>query len=183
MMTANSDLPPRSRRIPLGPLVLGVLLGVVAAFVGLVAFTVFSSDRLPALSPQRLEQAEQRWRDHGPKSYRMDIRTGGRAPSQLHVEVRGGEVASVLQNGHPLDQPRTMDPWSVDALLEFMSDELAAAADPVKTAQKFGSPAGATVLQAAAFDEKYGYPRRYRRSVLGTPMDIDWEITKFEPVD
>jgi hypothetical protein len=162
---------------------LGVTFGAVVAAVATVMFVAMKGDRLPVLTQTKFDAAEKRWREQGPKSYRMDIHIGGRQPGELHVEVRNGEVTGAARNGVPLKEARTWDPWSVDALLDIVGEELAAAADSAQAAKKFGVPEGATILQAAVFDEKYGYPRRYRRSVLGTPMDLDWEITRFEPVD
>ena len=46
----------------------------------------------------------------------------------------------------------------------------------------FGSPPGSQVVERAAFDERFGYPRRYQRIVMGTELEIAWEVVGFREV-
>jgi hypothetical protein len=44
----------------------------------------------------------------------------------------------------------------------------------------FGNQTGVEVIQQAEFDPELGYPRRYRRIVLGGNSEVEWEITEFK---
>ena len=46
----------------------------------------------------------------------------------------------------------------------------------------FGAAAGTETILKAEFDPQYGYPRRYQRFVLGTDLDVEWHVTRFEAV-
>ena len=44
------------------------------------------------------------------------------------------------------------------------------------------SPGGLEGDDAAEFDPEFGYPRNYQRQVLGTDLDVQWEVTRFEVI-
>lgn len=172
---------PPGRRMRLSSLVLGAVLGTMAA--GLVAVVVLITlvrDNTPLLTQAEFDTAEDRWRMHGPKSYNLDLAIGGKRAGRVHVEVRNGEVTQMLRDGVEPRQKRTWDVWSVPGQFETIEIELDSAADPVAG---FQAPLGSRVIQRAVFDPHYGYPRRYSRDVIGTDMEVAWETVKFEVVE
>ena len=161
----------------------GVVLGSVAALLGFAALwlirTSSQQERIPTLTRAAYEQAVARWEAHGPASYDMDVEIRGRRAGQVQIEVRNGEVTQMARDGHTPQQRRTWDYWTVPTLLDTIGQELDMAADPVAG---FHAPAGSVVVQQAEFDPTLGYPRRYRRLILGTPLDVEWIVMRFEAV-
>jgi hypothetical protein len=135
-------------------------------------------DSLPSLTRAAYESAARRWEAKGPASYTLDLTLQGRQPSQIHIEVHRGEVTAMTRDGVEPRQRRTWDYWSVPGQFDTIDRELEMAADPQST---FRASAGA-VVQQAEFDPTYGYPRRYRRIVLGNDLEIEWQVTRFEPL-
>src|SRR5688572_20018407 len=93
---SNGDIarptPQSSRkRFRASAVVRGVLLGIVLATlgIGLTAWLLRPAP-LPRLTEEALDAAVDRWRQHGPQSYNLDIEQTGRQSGQFHLEVRGG---------------------------------------------------------------------------------------------
>lgn len=164
-----------------GNLVRGMLLGGALAGVGgLIWWAVSGPERVPELTPQALAEAIRRWDDAGVRDYRLELSLAGRQPGQIAIEVRDDEVTQFTRDGVTPRQRRTWDYWKVENQLATIEEDLDSARDPERG---FGAPPGSRVLQRAEFDARYGYPRRYQRFVLGTPLDVVWEITRFELLD
>jgi hypothetical protein len=153
---------------------------MAAALVLLVLAIAWSRrDPLPRLTPEALTAAMGRWESVGPRDYDLELVLTGAQTGNIHIEVRGGEVTSMTRDGHTPVQRRTWDFWSVPNQIAMIAEDLASAAgDPQRA---FGvSDRGQVVLQAE-FDPALGYPRRYRRQVLGTNNSIEWRVTLFTP--
>lgn len=158
-------------------LLLGLLLGALATgVVALIAIVVWLRDPTPPLTRTDFDAAEQRWKAKGPHNYDLDVVIAGRQPGRVHVEVRDGEITRMTRDGVEPRQQRTWYYWSVPGQLETIGWELEKAADPVAG---FQAPAGSRVVQRAVFDAQYGYPKIYRRAVLGTDMEVGWETVSF----
>lgn len=167
--------PPR-RRVRASVLVSGAIVGVgLAVLVALAATIIMRRPAAPVLNEEELERAEQRWRARGPSDYDMRVRVTGRQPSDFHVEVRHGQPVVLTRNGNATPQ-RMWDVWTVNGLFDTIRQEIELADNP---AGPFGSPRGSQVVQRAAFDERFGYPRRYQRIVMGTPLEVAWEVVEF----
>jgi hypothetical protein len=174
--------PPSSgpRRPPrLSALLGGIFLGGAAALAfAVAAIAFFVRGVLPPLTEAELQRAEERWQAAGPRDYDMLVRVTGRQPSEFRVEVRRGEPDMLTRNGNAT--PRRMwDVWTVPGLFDTIHQEIDQAENP---AGPFGSPPGTQVVQRARFDQRYGYPARYERIVMGTPLEIAWEVVEFRPV-
>jgi hypothetical protein len=184
------------KRFPLAALLAGTVLGCLAALLVFVAITIARGTSLPPLTRAAYEAAERRWKSHGPKSYSIDIEflSGRMLAAQLptaksenhgaeadrnriHVEVRDGEVTAMTRGGVTPRQRRTWEYWTVPGQLDTIEQELDMAAEP---AAGFHAPAGSLVVQRAEFDPEYGYAVHYRRIVLGTDLEIEWQVTQFK---
>lgn len=142
------------------------------------AAILFWRNRLPLLTPQDLERARKLWQANGPADYDLELHIRGRQPGVVRLSVRNGRVTHMTRDGVTPRQRRTWSAWTVESQLEMIALELEAAANP---AAGFGAPPGARVVQRAAFDPHYGYPRQYQRHVLYTPLEIEWEVVLFRP--
>jgi hypothetical protein len=169
-----------ARRPPrLSALLGGILLGGGAALaIAVAALGFFVRGVLPPLTAADLKRAEERWQAAGPRDYDMLVRVTGRQPSEFRVEVRRGEPALLSRNGNAT--PRRMwDVWTVPGMFDTIHQEIDQAENP---AGPFGSPRGTKVVQRVAFDARYGYPARYERIVMGTPLEIAWEVAEFREI-
>ncbi len=169
----------RRRRLALLGVLGGLVLGSLAVLLVFAALWIRRQDALPTLTQADFDAALKRWESAGPKSYQLDLTLNGRQPGRIHVEVRRGETTAMTRDGHTPSQKRTWEYWTVPGQFDTIERELEMAADP---AVGIPSAPGATIVQQAEFDAKLGYPRRYRRMVLGSNLEIDWEITRFEPL-
>ncbi|HVW36729.1 MAG TPA: DUF6174 domain-containing protein, partial [Pirellulales bacterium] len=167
--------PPR-RRVRASKIVAGVILGVGAgALVALIATLAWLRPGAAELNEDELARAEKLWRETAPADYDVDVRVTGRQPGEYHVEVRRGRPVLAARNGIATPQ-RVWDVWTVDGMFDTIHQEIENAQDP---AGPFGSPPGSQVVERAAFDDRFGYPRRYQRIVMGTELEIAWEVVEF----
>jgi hypothetical protein len=172
----------RGRSVAVG-IVLGAAAGLVAAPCGIGMYLWFAggmgSEALPRLTREDFEAAQARWKDKAPGSYDLDIVVAGSRPGTVHVEVRGGAVTAMTRDGVAPSQRRTWDVWTVEGQFDVIALELAAASEPEAD---FGGAKGSQLVLWAIFDPEYGYPRRYRRVIIGSPQEADWETMRFNPL-
>jgi hypothetical protein len=163
-----------------GRFAIGVALGLLAG-VGLmlVAIAIFR-DPTPELTVADYEAAVRRWDAHGPGSYDLDLDLEGNRPGKIHVEVRQGKITHMTRDGIEPRQKRTWEYWSVPGQLDTIGQELEKAGNP---AEGFQTPPGSRMVQRAVFDPQYGYPIRYQRIILGSNLEIRWQVTRFVPRD
>ena len=171
---------PARRRVRVSVLASGAIVGIsFAVLVALAATIIVRRSAAPVLNEQELQRAEQRWRAQGPSDYDMEVRVTGRQPSDFHVEVRRGRPVLLTRNGNATPQ-RMWDVWTVDGLFDTIHQEIELADNPAGPfGSPPGSPPGSQVVERAAFDERLGYPRRYQRIVMGTPLEVAWEVVEF----
>jgi hypothetical protein len=171
---------PKSRgRARSTALVMGMVTGLLATVL-VAAVVLFLTQRqtTPQLTRAALDAAVSRWEANGPANYNLDLVLQGARPGPIHVEVREGKVTQMTRDGVVPSQRRTWEYWTVPGQLDTIGEELDKAEDPQGS---FGTPGRGNVVQRAVFDEQFGYPRKYSRIVLGTPLEVRWEITRFEP--
>lgn len=167
------------RRVRVSKLVAGVILGVGAGvIVALIATLAWLRPAARELNEDDLARAEKLWRETAPADYDIDVRVTGRQPGDYHVEVRGGRPVLASRNGITTPQ-RVWDVWTVDGMFDTIHQEIEQAQNPDGP---FASPPGSQVIQRADFDERFGYPRRYQRIVMGTELEIAWEVVEFRVV-
>jgi hypothetical protein len=123
--------------------------------------------------------ARQRWEANAPPNYDIEVVVRGSQPATYAVEVRDGRPEVALRNGQPLLQRRTFSTWSVPGMFSTMSRD-------VEVVERFeqgnASPSAPRLALRAEFDERFGYPTRYRRIEWGSPVEVSWEVTKFEVI-
>ena len=159
-------------------LVLGMATGVgIGLLILLVWVLVMARESMPLLTPESLESAVARWGAEGPASYDLELALSGREQGSILLEVRGGEPTAMKRNG-VVPQRRTWEYWTIPEQLAMIEREQTG--DP---RQLFGVDDRSQVILHAEFDPRFGYPRRYRRQVLGADQEIHWEIVKFQAVE
>lgn len=177
--SANPNRSP-ARRLRLSSIILGAVLGTLAAgLIAVAVVIVLLRDPTPLLTQEEFDAAESRWEQHGPKSYNLDVLIGGKRAGKVHIEVRNGDVTNMTRDGIQPRQRRTWGVWTVPGQFDMIGLELESAKDPVAG---FQAPAGSQVVQRAVFDRTYGYPLRYSRDVLGTDIQVNWETINFQAV-
>jgi hypothetical protein len=175
----NSAAAPRRRFRP-AAVATGVALGVALAIVGgLIVLVATRGERVPEITVESLDAAEQLWKERGPASYRMSIAVGGRQPGPVEIEVHDGRVTHMTRNGVTPSQERTWEYWTAPAQFETIREDFESA----RREGGFGAPPGTKTILRADFDPQFGYPRRYQRMVLGTDLNLDWTVTAFEALD
>jgi hypothetical protein len=130
---------------------------------------------------QSIGKAKQLWEQARVRDYNLEWTTSGRTNGHYRVEVREGQVRSVdsvLADGRTLPVP-TAEPkyYGVEGLFTIIKDELAQLQFP----EPFGQPKGTKIILRFTSDPKLGFPRRYRRDVLGTPQTVAIDVIRFEP--
>ncbi|REJ69154.1 MAG: hypothetical protein DWQ31_05570 [Planctomycetota bacterium] len=148
-------------------------LFAVAAGVtlGLVIIVLLSRDSTPTLTRAKLDEAYQRWRDHGPTSYNMELATTGSRKDKIRVKVRDGAVTAMSINDYDFPADRLTDTWTVPGQFEYMRSDLKAAASPEYSA---------VMRLSAEFDEEFGFPRIYRCTAGGKRAPVSWKVHRFE---
>src|SRR5207249_7466069 len=85
---------------------------------------------------------------------------------------------SILPDGKGLAvHPEKPEFYGVEGLFMIIREELA----QLKTDTPFGQPKGTKAVLRFTPDPKLGYPRRYRRDVLGSPLALAIDVIRFQP--
>ncbi len=159
---------------------LGIVLGVLLAAIGVAAYLIATREAPPRLTEEAYEAAVKRWDAGGPASYDLDIELSGNRSGNIHVEVRDGDVVHMIRGGVEPSQKRTWYYWSVPGMLDTIGRELEMARDP---AASLHDPKITEMDMWAQFDPKLGYPVRYDRVVLGADFEVHWRVTKFRAIE
>ena len=140
----------------------------------------FACSRLQPLTAELLTQAENKWKSHGPESYRIVIEMSGDRvqDGRFEVAVRGGQVVDLKRNGLAI-RPTAGQDYSMDGLFHMLEQELGLAEHPAS----LGAPEGYSVYLNARFDEMTGRLIRYRRVVGGTSNSIEVNVVEFKTND
>jgi hypothetical protein len=154
------------------------VLGTTAALiVTAIVFFFTMRTNVPRLTRADYEAAVARWEKNGPADYDLDLELAGNRPGKIHVEVRHGKVTHMIRDGVEPSQQRTWDYWSVPGQLDTIGEEMEMAKHP---AISFNLRSDTEVVMWAEFDPVFGYPREFRRAVLGTPYEVHWTTTQFQ---
>ena len=151
---------------------------LVLATIAILRFAV--ARRLPALTAESLQTAEQRWRTNGPANYNMDVEIEGNRPGIVQVEVRKQVVTKMVRDGQIPSQQRTWEVWSVPGMFETLEREIELAEDPEREMQV---KSGTKLWLKSEFDPYYGYPNRFHRAVFGGGPEVYWHVTHFQMKD
>src|SRR5262249_39258475 len=141
-----------------------------------VFIVIVACSRLPALTPEVLQDAEQKWIAHKPISYRLVLEMSGDRveTGRFEVEVRNGRIVSLKRNGLVV-RDTADDNYTMEGLFHMLDQELSLAEKPATV----GAPPGYTVYTTAKFDETTGRLIRYRRIVGGTSNSIEVNVAEF----
>jgi hypothetical protein len=142
----------------------------------IILLELFVARRVPALTAERLETAQQLWLRRGPLSYDIDLVIEGERAGVVHVEVRDGVAVEMTRDGKTPSQRRTWDAWSVPGLFEMLDQELTRATEPGRL-DATATPGPARVR--AEFDPQYGFPTQFQSVAFGGQPGAGWRVTGF----
>jgi len=147
---------------------------------GIIALRWWQADPVPTLSPQQFYEAREQWEAAEPANYDIEIVVSGSQPATYEVQVRDGQAEVALRNGQPLRQRRTFGTWSVPGMFSTMLRDVQVVE---RSSSRNPDPTLPRLTLRAQFDPQYGYPARYRRIQQGSPVEVSWQVTKFEVHD
>ena len=138
------------------------------------------------VNTRTLSKAQALWDGAGIRDYDLEWTTSGDREGHYLVFVRGGVVRRI----HAFVEDRRArvvreivvkpgDPsyYGVEGLFRIIREEQAQMeVDPAP----FGQPKGTRVLLRFAPDTKLGYPKRYRRDVVGRPKGLALDVIRLE---
>jgi hypothetical protein len=138
---------------------------------------LLSCSGLSTLTPAMLDEAEAKWNDRKPSSYRMVVSMEGDRVErgEFDVRVETGAVTELRRNGAAVNVKSGQD-YSMDGLFKMIREEM----DLAKNPSLFGAPAGYSAYLMARFDGRTGGLVQYRRSVGGISNSIDIQVLSFE---
>ncbi len=124
--------------------------------------------------------AEAKWKAANIRDYDLEWANAGLGTGHYRVFVRGGEVKaiySVIPGGREVvARPGAPRLYSVDGLFTVIRDEIAQRDQP----EPFGQPKGTSAVLRFTPDPELGYPRSYRRDVMGTPKGVSIDVLRLD---
>lgn len=133
------------------------------------------------VTKQSIAQARKVWTRARIDDYDLDWTSSGTNNAYYHVTVRGGRVRQleqVLPDGRSVElHPGKPEYFGVDGLFLTMAEEHA----QLGTDRPFGQAKGSKAVLLFTPDPKYGYPRSYRRDVVGATLPVAIDVVKFVP--
>lgn len=153
-----------------------VAVGILAA---IVAFVRYSAGQ--TVTPEALAAARKTWEAAGIGDYDLEWMASGKMTAHYFVTVRGGKVLkieSIVPDGRKFEvHPAEPRFYGVEGLFTTIADELAQLREP----EPFGQPRGTTAVMKFTPDSRLGYPRSYRRNVLGTTQELALDVIRLIP--
>ena len=132
-------------------------------------------------TPQAVERARGLWDAAGVRDYDLEWMSTGPGRPHYQVTVRAGQVRAIgmiQPNGQVVPaKPAETRYYGMEGLFLIIRDDL----EQLKKATPFGQPKGTRVVLRFTSDPKYGYPRSYRRDVLGSPLALGFDVIRFLP--
>lgn len=133
------------------------------------------------VTPEALAAARKVWAEAGIRDYDLEWNASGAMSVHYFVTVRDREVRkveSIATDGRRFEvHPNDLRFYGVDGLFTTIADEL----EQLKTDRPFGQPKGAKVVMRFTPDPRLGYPRFYRRDVLGTSQGLAIDVIRLIP--
>jgi hypothetical protein len=134
-----------------------------------------------AVTPESIREARARWDRANVRSYDLEWSSAGPRNAQYVVAVRDGRVKtieSITTDGRRVVvKPVDTRFYSVDGLFMTIDEELAQLDQP----SPFGQPKGTKSVLRFTPDPTYGYPKSYRRDVMGSPVALTIDVNRFTP--
>jgi hypothetical protein len=133
------------------------------------------------VTSQSIAKARKVWARARVDDYDLDWTSSGTNNAYYRVRVRDGKVRTVeqvLPDGRTVElHPGEPRYYGIDGLFLTMADEYA----QLGTDRPFGQAKGTTAVLRFTPDPKYGYPRSYRRDVVGSPRPVAIDVVRFVP--
>ena len=150
---------------------------ITLAIVG-AAFGCSSGEEV---TEQAIAQAKQRWITAGIRDYDLEWTLTGPNNAHYHVTVQAGQVSKIESQAPDGRRFEIHSPapryFGVDGLFLTIANEIAL----LKTDRPFNRPTGTKVVMRFQPDFELGYPRWYRRDVVGTSQAMTIEVIKLVP--
>jgi hypothetical protein len=135
------------------------------------------------VTPRNLTDARERWEEAGLRDYDLEWTTSGARENHYLVFVRDGQVHEIRRiepdGRQTVARPGDPSYYSVEGLFRTMEEEASQLLEP----RPFDQPKGTHVLLKFTPDPELGYPRHYRRDVVGSPRGLAIDVVRLEPSD
>jgi hypothetical protein len=141
------------------------------------------------VSTRSVREARRTWQQAHIRDYDLEWRSTGPLSGHYLVYVRDGRVDAVrrvletpreikLNHGRKILEAHPGDPelYGVDGLFRVLEQEL----DAAQADNPFGAPQGSRVLLKFVPDEALGYPRTYRRDVIGSRAGLSLDVLRLD---
>lgn len=129
---------------------------------------------------ESVRAAQAKWDQAGITNYNLEWVSKGPRNVHYRVFVRDSLVKAiyaVLPDGREVvANPAEPKFYGVDGLFITIFDEIG----QLKTANPFGLPKGAKAVLRFSPDPKLGYPKSYRRDLLGTPQGLAIDVIRLD---
>jgi hypothetical protein len=133
------------------------------------------------VTPQAIQAARRAWDKARIRDYDLEWTSTGLMNGHYRVTVRDGKVrriVAVLPDGRAVERhPAQPELYGVDGLFQVIEDELA----QLDADRPFGQPKGTSAVLKFQPDPKLGYPKSYRRDVVGTPQGLTLDVIRLTP--
>jgi hypothetical protein len=134
------------------------------------------------VTTQSIRSARARWDGANLRDYDLEWTSSGLSNSHYIVTVRNGRVRLIetlaLDGRRGVVKPVEPEFYGVDGLFTVMEEELAQLDQPTP----FGQPKGTKAVLRFTPDPNLGYPRNYRRDVMGAPKPLAIDVIRFSPI-
>lgn len=132
------------------------------------------------VTERSLREARIRWNRANVRDYDLEWSSSGLRAGHYRVTVRGGrvqQVRTVTPDGREIEaHPGDPSFYAVDGLFQTIEDEL----EQAHSDRPFGRPPGAKALLKFDPDPDLGYPRKYRRDIVGAPQGLAIDVLKLD---
>lgn len=157
---------------------------VVAAIACMAIYSVLSalftndlSDSVAELTLEELDDAKTKWKQNGPDSYELEVHyNSSDAEMYIQIVVVNKAVVSGIRDGTTLDEADASR-WTIPGQFVRIREDVIAMSDRSK---RPNIREDARLVPRAEFDPKFGYPVRYELKGIQTPLQYEWEVTRFE---
>lgn len=133
------------------------------------------------VTKQSLAKARSLWTRARIDDYDLDWTSTGTNNAYYRVRVRAKQVQTVeqvLPDGRTVElHPGEPRYYGIDGLFLTLADEYA----QLGTDRPFGKAKGTTAVLRFTPDPKYGFPRSYRRDVVGSTLPVAIDVVRFVP--
>jgi hypothetical protein len=138
------------------------------------------------VNARNLAKARALWDGAKVRDYDLEWTTSGDREGHYLVFVRDGSVKAIHafiedRNARAIREiqvkPGEPSYYGVEGLFRIIKEEQAQCAD----GSAFGQPKGTRVLLKFTPDAKLGYPRRYRRDVVGQTGRLALDVVRLDP--